>query len=69
MEQSPLMRAVEAAGSQGKLAAAIGTKQQNVWKWLRKGEPPAEFVLRIEKATGISRAELRPDLYPSESAA
>jgi DNA-binding transcriptional regulator YdaS (Cro superfamily) len=27
---------------------------------------PAERVLDVERATGISRHKLRPDLYPSE---
>ena len=27
---------------------------------------PAEYVLRIEAATGVSRHDLRPDIYPRE---
>ena len=29
----------------------------------------AEYVLAIEAATGVSRHDLRPDLYPREDAA
>lgn len=54
-------------GVQSKLAAAIGTSQQNISNWLNGGKSlPAEFVLPTERATGISRHELRPDLYPIE---
>lgn len=71
MAQTPLHRAYEAMGkSQQKLAEAIGTSQQNVSNWLRKGQPlPAEYVLAAEAATGISRHEWRPDIYPRERAA
>lgn len=65
---SALQRAVKAAGTQEKLAAAIGTKQQNVSYWVRAGQVPAEFVLKIEEATGIPRHELRGDLYPQDEA-
>lgn len=27
---------------------------------------PAEFVLKVEALTGVSRHELRPDIYPIE---
>jgi DNA-binding transcriptional regulator YdaS (Cro superfamily) len=69
MEQpSPLERAVSAAGSQAALAAKIGTTQQNISRMLRSAEHKvaAEYVLPIERATGVSRHDLRPDLYPAE---
>ncbi|WP_348656618.1 YdaS family helix-turn-helix protein [uncultured Sphingobium sp.] len=69
MAQSALHRAVEAMSSQSALARAIGTSQQRLWNWLDKGKPiPAEFVLKTEKATGIPRHELRPDIYPAPTA-
>lgn len=56
--------------NQSKLAAAIGTSQQNISNWIRQEKSlPAEFVLRTEEATGISRHELRPDLYPRDEQA
>ena len=72
--KSPIARAIEVAGSQHALADEVGTKQQNVSKWLKKGRPTTEFVLAIEKATNVSRYELRPDIYgpappPAEDAA
>ena len=67
LRTTPLGRAVLAAGSQSALARKIGLTQQHVWNWLyRMGQVPAEYVIRIEKATGISRHELRPDIYPIE---
>ena len=63
---SPLERAVSIAGSETKLAEAIGTRQQYVNRAKRKRLCPAEWVLPIERATGVSRHDLRPDLYPRE---
>jgi DNA-binding transcriptional regulator YdaS (Cro superfamily) len=64
-----LERSIAAVGSQTGLAKLIGVSQTAVWKWVRGRKPlPAEHVLKVEKATGISRHELRPDLYPREPA-
>lgn len=63
-------RAVAVAGSQSALARSIGTSQATVWKWLNKGLPvTAELVLKVEAATGISRHDLRPDIYPRDDQA
>ncbi|WP_422762726.1 transcriptional regulator [Pseudomonas viridiflava] len=62
------MRAAEAAGSQSALARVLGCTPQNVQKWCASGRIPAERVLRVEQATGVPRHELRPDLYPQDSA-
>ena len=62
-----LVRAIDAAGSQSELARRLGTRQSTVSSWLlRSGRVPAEFVLKVEAATGISRHDLRPDIYPIE---
>jgi DNA-binding transcriptional regulator YdaS (Cro superfamily) len=38
-----------------------------VWKWLNSSKRlPAEHVLAVEAATGISRHLLRPDIYPAD---
>ncbi|MBZ4194177.1 MAG: helix-turn-helix domain-containing protein [Candidatus Contendobacter sp.] len=68
---TPIAQAVQRAGGQVALANALhsrhpNVKQQHVWKWLRAGRVPAEYVLAVEAATGISRHELRPDIYPVE---
>jgi len=62
----PIERAVEAAGGQQALAEKLGVKYQAVQKWIR-GVVPAERVLAIESVTGVSRHELRPDIYPQDS--
>lgn len=61
--------AVRAAGSQSALARLLGCNQSTVYLWLRHRKLlPAEHVLTVEAATGISRHELRPDLYRLEDA-
>ncbi|CAM5279935.1 DNA-binding transcriptional regulator YdaS (Cro superfamily) OS=Sphingobium scionense OX=1404341 GN=GGQ90_002892 PE=4 SV=1 [Sphingobium scionense] len=63
-------RIAEALGSQSALARLCGVSQQSVSKWvLRNKELPAEHVLAVEHATGISRHDLRPDIYPREASA
>lgn len=64
--------AVSAAGGQSQLAAKIGgkVKQGHVWHWLNKAKrAPAERVIDIERASGVPRSRLRPDLYPPVGAA
>lgn len=62
-----LRQAAAYAGSQGALARICGVSQPSVWEWLNKGKAlPAEHVLKVEAATGVSRHDLRPDLYPRE---
>ena len=69
MSSDALKRACEVAGGQKPLADLIGTTQSQVWYWLSRSKKgvPAEFVLSIEKETGVSRTELRPDLWPEEA--
>lgn len=60
-------RAVAAAGSQSELARQVGCTPANIGQLLRsKSLLSGRFVLKAEAATGISRHELRPDLYPLE---
>lgn len=47
----------------GKLADAVGVDKATVTRWAQR-RVPAERVIGIERATGISRCDLRPDLYP-----
>jgi len=57
--------AVSRAGSQTTFAKFIGVKQSTVWKWLQSRKVlPAEYVLKAEQTTGVSRHLLRPDIYP-----
>lgn len=64
----PILReASERVGGPVALSRAIGMKNHNsFYDWKRV---PAERVLAIEEATGLSRHQLRPDLYPLDEAA
>lgn len=67
MGGNALATAVSIIGGQAQLARLLGVTQPNVWHWLHKSERvPAEYVLKIEQATGgkVSRHDLRPDIYP-----
>jgi DNA-binding transcriptional regulator YdaS (Cro superfamily) len=68
MANAALKRACAASGGQKPLAERIGTTQSMIWYWLERAKKgvPGEFVIPIEQATGISRHDLRPDLYPKE---
>lgn len=50
-------------GRSGKLAAALGITPSAISMWERV---PAERVIDVERETGVSRHELRPDLYPRQ---
>jgi TorA maturation chaperone TorD len=55
-----LARAIDKAGGVAELARKIGIAQPSVSNWNRV---PAQRVIAVEAATGISRRDLRPDLY------
>lgn len=70
MGKNGLERAIKQAGSQTALAGLLGVRQSHISNWKnRQGRIPAERVLDIERVTGVSRHDLRPDLYPRESSA
>lgn len=64
MEELPICKAAKVAGGQSALARLLKVTPQAVQKMCASGRVPAERVLEIEKATGVSRHELRPDIYP-----
>lgn len=49
--------------SRAKLADLLTIRRQSLYGWQRV---PPDWVLTVEAITGISRHELRPDLYPRE---
>jgi TorA maturation chaperone TorD len=61
MRDSGLIRAIDAIGGVRSLARALGVSQPAISGWKRV---PADRVLKVEVLTGITRTELRPDLYP-----
>lgn len=59
--------AKQKAGGAAGLARLLGNiTGQAVSQWQRV---PASRVLDVERATGVSRHDLRPDLYPREGEA
>jgi TorA maturation chaperone TorD len=60
MSDPGLQQAIRAAGGVTELARRIGVLQPSVSNWSRV---PSERVVSVEAATGVSRQELRPDLY------
>lgn len=65
MRDAGLERAIDAAGGVAKLARKIGIAQPSVSNWNRV---PAQRVIAVESATGVSRRVLRPDLYEEPAA-
>lgn len=61
----PIEAAIKKAGSQAALAKQIGVSQGFVnHMLLMRNRVPARLCIPIEQATGVSRHELRPDIYP-----
>ncbi|MEN5419022.1 YdaS family helix-turn-helix protein [Stenotrophomonas sp. TWI169] len=58
-----LDKAVSVAGSQLALASLLGIKAPSVFGWYARKQVPAERCIAIEMATGVSRHELRPDVF------
>jgi TorA maturation chaperone TorD len=66
MRDAGLEEAIRVAGGVGALAQKIGISQPSVSNWSRV---PAERVVSVEAATGVTRAVLRPDLYGATASA
>jgi DNA-binding transcriptional regulator YdaS (Cro superfamily) len=62
-----VLRAIEGGGGLRSVADKLGVRYQAVQKWRASGRVPAERVLALEAVSGVSRSELRPDLYPLET--
>lgn len=60
MRDAGLDEAILAVGGVTELARRIGIAQPSVSNWERV---PADRVIAVEAATGVSRVRLRPDLY------
>ncbi len=63
MSNAITTKAIEAAGGTIKLAKRLGITRQAVEQWCIV---PAERVLAVEAASGVSRYLLRPDIYGPE---
>ena len=58
-------------GASKALAHACGIRPQNLTRWKRTGRIPAWHCRTVEEHTGLSRHELRPDVFgtPEQAAA
>lgn len=60
---APIDRAISAAGTQQRLAEILGIKSASISEWKGRGSVPANRCIAIEDATGVTRYELRPDVF------
>lgn len=61
---SPVEKAIDALGGLTRAAAVLGIDNPSVIaNWRTRGQVPYTRVLDVERATGISRHDLRPDIY------
>lgn len=61
-----LALAIKASTHAYRLAKTLGITPQAISQWKRV---PGERVIAVERATGVRREVLRPDLYPVEDRA
>lgn len=57
---------IDGVGGTRKVANLLNLPSSTVQSWKKKNRIPAERVLSFERALGVSRSILRPDLYPDE---
>lgn len=57
-KKTGIEKAVEAVGSQLKLATELDVSPQAVFNWVKQGYVPTGRILEIEKRYGIDRTEL-----------
>ena len=62
--KTPFDRAIISVGSKNRMAKLLKVSRQAVQNWHKHGVP-AERVLSVEAISGVSRSELRPDIYPA----
>ena len=55
--------AIRKAGGLRALARKIGIAPQSISQWLEKGQVTPRWLIAIEKATGVPRERIRPDLF------
>ncbi len=63
--EKALQTAIEAAGGVTKLAHMLEIAPPSIHGW---SKVPVLRVLEVERITGVSRHDLRPDIYPREAA-
>lgn len=69
-KRTPIERAIDALGGPTKAAQALSIENPSVvLNWRTRGQPPAERTLQLEQLSGISRHELRPDIFGKQERA
>ena len=62
-----LARAVDLLGGQAAMARLLKVSQPSVFGWIKRGKGlPADHALAVEAATGVSKHDLRPNIYPRD---
>jgi len=57
----------DTAASDSQMARDLDVTQPRVWRWINQSKQmPGEYVLLAEKLYGVSRHDLRPDIYPRD---
>ncbi len=60
-----LVQCRKAAGSDSQMARDLHVSQPTIWRWINQSKQmPGEYVLDAERLYGVSRHDLRPDIYP-----
>ena len=60
---SAIARALGTRGIQTQLARELGIRQSAVSQWLARESIPARYVVRVEQLTGVSRYDLKPEVF------
>lgn len=63
VRHTSLVMAIREAGGLKAISEPCGVSEQAVCQW---DKVPPKHVLTVERVSGISRHQLRPDLYPLE---
>lgn len=63
-----LIACIDAAGSQSALARDLDCSPTAIWKMVQVHRMSVNYVITAERLYGVSRHDLRPDIYESKSA-
>jgi DNA-binding transcriptional regulator YdaS (Cro superfamily) len=66
MNEAPISvdKLIEDMGGATKAAAALGISNPSViLNWRKRKQVPADRVLKVEEVSGVSRHQLRPDIF------
>lgn len=55
--------AIRKAGGMRALGRKLNVSYQNIQYWVENNKVPSQWLIEIEKATGVEPHELRPDLF------